>query len=365
MKYLVLTGRFGMGHIVAATAIKELLEKSDGQNEVCVVDTLEALLPRSSGGIYKIYGKIMGKCINLYNVIYHGTERFRDVKLPAKRYVAARVGKILTQHKPDIVISTQPLSSKFVATYKAVSGSKLPLITCVTDVHAHPEWICQNTDAYFVPIDRTKAEMVEAGLREEIIFPTGMPVREQFRERAGTVPKRKSRKQVLVMGGGIGLLPKKRHILKALASLEGIDVTIITGKNKKMYHYLKKKYHKMEVLYYTDQMEQYMQRADLIVTKPGGVTMFEAIHIGVPLFVVAPFMGQEAFNAQYIKEKQLGVVITDKRPDYVQELSACLHHEEKLEKMRQSMAAIRQEQPECQIPNIVKLLSERGGGQCL
>lgn len=57
-----------------------------------------------------------------------------------------------------------------------------------------------------------------------------------------------------------------------------------------------------------------MARSDLMLTKPGGITMFEAIFSGLPLLAWAPYLAQERENAQFLTAAGVGLV-TDKHPD--------------------------------------------------
>lgn len=365
MRYLVLTGKFGMGHVVAAEAVKQELQRKDDRNQIDVVDILEEFWPFLGPKAYQLYNALIGKCITLYNVFYYCSDRLENMGLPAKKRLAEKVQHMLETYQPDSVISTHPLSSKILSIYKEETGAQIPLCTCVTDMHTHPDWICKHTDMYFVPTAETKEEMVRRGVEEQIISPTGMLVRTKF-QKGGQADRigQQGRKHVLVMGGGIGLLPRRDQLLHALQTLPNVDVTVIAGKNKKLYRRLKNQYKEMNVLYYTDRIEAYMQAADLIVTKPGGITLFEAVNLGVPLFVVAPFMGQEAFNARYIKEHNLGVVIDWKGADYKQELMNCLDQDARLAQMRRNMSEICQGWPRDRMTQVVAGLAGGEQVQC-
>ena len=83
--------------------------------------------------------------------------------------------------------------------------------------------------------------------------------------------------------------------------MPGITATVITGKNRKAYEAFQGKYEDIEVLGYTENISKYMKEADLVITKAGGITLFELIHCQVPLFVIHPFLEQEVNNARYAR----------------------------------------------------------------
>ena len=103
------------------------------------------------------------------------------------------------------------------------------------------------------------------------------------------------------MGGGLGLIPFSDNLLEWLSNDPKVHVTVITGTNRKLKEKLEDGYPNMEILGYVKNVDYYMHRADLIVTKAGGITTFEAIHTRTPLFVIRPFLEQEYGNAMYIE----------------------------------------------------------------
>ena len=61
---------------------------------------------------------------------------------------------------------------------------------------------------------------------------------------------------------------------------------------------------------YKRQVYRYMEKADLIVTKPGGITLFESIFAELPLATIAPTLMQEIHNAEFIEANAIGRVIS-------------------------------------------------------
>ncbi len=111
------------------------------------------------------------------------------------------------------------------------------------------------------------------------------------------------------MGGGLGLLPKSMEFYNQLNSLENVKTTVITGKNTEIYNMLYGKYENINVLGYTDEVYKYMQKADLILSKPGGITLFESIFSETPLIAFKPFLQQEINNTNFILNNGIGKVL--------------------------------------------------------
>ena len=97
------------------------------------------------------------------------------------------------------------------------------------------------------------------------------------------------------MGGGLGLLPRKDSFYEALDALPGVRTTLITGGNQKLYDRLHGRYGHIEVLGFTDKVYEYMARADLLLSKPGGITLFETITSELPILAWEPFLQQAKF----------------------------------------------------------------------
>lgn len=85
-----------------------------------------------------------------------------------------------------------------------------------------------------------------------------------------------------------------------------------------------------------------MKRADLLVTKSGGITMFEAIHTQTPLYIINPFLIQEIENAKYIEEARIGRVIwSSKRQEVTRDILELLENREDQQRIKDNMKNIK------------------------
>lgn len=145
------------------------------------------------------------------------------------------------------------------------------------------------------------------------------------------------------MGGGLGLIPNINDFINNLINIKNIEITIIVGNNKKLYKKLKKKYRNIKILGFVNNVEEYMTSADLIISKAGGITTFEAIQSETPLYIIKPFLVQEKGNAKYIEEEQIGKVIWKKQKNQQDILINLINDKEKLNKMKLNMKNIKKE----------------------
>ena len=96
---------------------------------------------------------------------------------------------------------------------------------------------------------------------------------------------------------------------------DNLEVTIVTGSNSKLYNNLteKKPLKNINVLGFVNNMHILLKESDLIITKPGGATLFEAIYTNTPVIVKAPKVGQEIENAKFIIDKGIGLIYNDEK----------------------------------------------------
>lgn len=322
MKIIILTGKFGMGHMTAALAVKQQIDNSDLKANVEVIDWLDYISPKLAHKYYTFFHLIVNKGQKLYNIRYRLLENKKADQKPELNAIFKRCFiKLMDEKKPDMIISTLPVCSQFMSMYKEKTGSCIPLITCVTDITGHSEWINKNTDLYFVGSQYVTDKFISKGVLPDKIFETGLPVRLEFLKNTECESTRnKDLKHILIMGGGLGMLPKTFEFYKGLDLLPNTKVTIITGKNHNLYERLEGKYQNIRVLGYVQNIYDYMKQADVIITKPGGITTFEAIYAEVPILALNPSLQQEKYNAQYIQNMAIGTVIRGNSKQCLEEI---------------------------------------------
>ena len=178
-----------------------------------------------------------------------------------------------------------------------------------------------------------KKELINHGINENKIFPTGIPVSPRFfkefhkHDIYNDFDLSENRDTVLFFAGGeFGLGRKSTYeILETLArDFDNLQIIAVAGKNKKMNHYFNEivqKYQKqslIKVLDYTNKVPELMSISKLIITKPGGITSSESLVSKVPLLIINPIPGQEEENAKYLENN--GFAIWMKKTDSVSEI---------------------------------------------
>lgn len=337
MNILILTGKFGMGHYSAATALAEELEKGMERPSVYVEDLFVCALKGRCRLLYRYFSFVVQRGNWLYNLVYRRTEHVeKKGMIPLKRSFLRALDRLVRETGASVVISTLPICSQLISEYKQETGSKVRLVTCITDVTTHSEWLYPHTDLYLAPAPAIRDSLLHKGVPPERIAVSGIPVRGQFHQWEARAPSEK--KRVLIMGGGFGLLPKSAEFYAALSGLEDLEVTVITGKNKALFEKLRRNYPNLTVLGYADDVSRYMKQADLIVSKPGGVTLFESIHTRTPLLMFPPFLEQEMRNGDFVLRNRLGLVLPRRPERFAGEIGRTANDGVQLSVIRQNMA---------------------------
>lgn len=340
MNILILTGRFGMGHYTATAAIKEEIANNILDANVQVIDIFDYLMPSISNLIYGGFDCLVKTSSTTYNVMCKASENYSSA--PFKRIFTNKIDKLLAKYCPDIIISTVPIGSQYLSAYKELCNIDIPLFTYITDLFTHAEWIAKNTDLYFVGTHELKSLLIKKGISSEQIRVSGIPVKSSFKTNQHK-KNNNGNKKVLIMGGGLGLMSFSDILYDVLAKEPSIDVTIITGKNKTLFNNLKSKYPTFHTILYTDKVYEYMRNSDLLISKAGGITVFEAIYTETPLCVINPFLLQEISNAKYVDQRQLGSVSWNNNENAIINLLELLKDETKLNIYKSNMKALKEE----------------------
>ena len=316
MRILIATVTAGAGHLQAAAALEEAWRAERPGDVVEKVDLLDYVSRLQRKVYVQGYVKLVEHAPELWGMVFKKTDNPALLRKVARfrRGFAERTNKKFVKHlkafKPDAVVCTHYLPVEIMAHLERKGFN--PMTVCVvTDFEAHALWMEQAVDLYCVAAEETKASLVARGAKAENVVVTGIPIAPKF---SGLPNPRAVRKNyglrddlpvLLVLGGGFGMGPVAR-ILSALDKIErDFQTLVVAGRNEKLRRDLAcgDYRHPTRVLGFATNMHELMAVADLIVTKPGGLTTSEALAMGKPLFILNPIPGQEAANSDFLLER--------------------------------------------------------------
>ncbi|WP_322169533.1 MGDG synthase family glycosyltransferase [Acutalibacter caecimuris] len=371
MKILLLTAATGGGHIRAANAVEAYIRENTGW-DVKNVDCLKAvgrLLDKTVCDSYLFMAK---KAPMLFGRLYKRTNkqnRFASLVPKLSGLFSNLLYPTLESYAPDVVITTHPFATEMVAALKADGLVSAPLICIITDYGAHRAYIADEVDSYVVASDDMVPELREFGVPLEKVCPFGIPVHGVFfdpQDQAMLLRQLNFDPELptlLFMAGSFGV----SNIIKLYRDLAAthvkMQIIVITGRNQKLFDAFEREIEEnraipTRLLYFTDEVEKYMHAADLLVTKPGGLTVSEALACNLPMAVFDAIPGQEEDNANFLKTHDMCVRI-EKDGNFAQEISQLLEEKHRLQAMRANCAQFDKSQS---MPNMLALISQLVSG---
>lgn len=320
-RILLLSEGFGAGHTKAAQATAAMLRRHAPDVQTRVLELGSFLHPTLMPLILSAYRRTLTASPSLYAKLYrsqYNKSLSKGTELLLHRLFYARTARVLRQLRPDSVVCTHPFPGAVISRLKR-SGLQVPLYTVITDYDAHGTWVNQETDAYFVSTLEVQQKLIQRGVAKSRIEVTGIPVHPDFWEGHDRTELRqrlhlKEMPTVLVMGGGWGIVDDSGLFAELSRWRESVQLVIGLGNNTQAQLQLKQdprfQHPNVHVLGYTSEMDLWMEAADLLITKPGGLTCSEAMAKGLPMLFFNAIPGQEETNGQYFIDEGLGAMLT-------------------------------------------------------
>ncbi|HEY6125404.1 MAG TPA: glycosyltransferase [Steroidobacteraceae bacterium] len=319
---LVLSVSAGAGHVRAADALVKAAEAAHPPLAATHIDVL-TLVPQEFKKLYgEQYIRLVEKMPQLWSFLYSKSDRpSRDslvgkLKRAAEKLNTRKLSAEIERLAPDVILCTHFLPAELLSRERGQDkkkGRKLPrLWVQVTDFDVHALWVHPNVDRYCVANEEVAFRLADRGVPREKISITGIPVMPQFSaplERAacarelGLSPDKFT---VLMMAGGAGVGSLDELAERLLRLPDDMQLVALAGRNaellKRLQALAKRHPGKLFPLGFTTTVERVMTAADLVVTKPGGLSVSECLAKHRPMLLVSPIPGQEERNADYLLE---------------------------------------------------------------
>lgn len=312
MKVLILSCSTGQGHNSAALAVFENL-KGHGVN----CEFMDALLfagKKTSAAVCRTYVQVARKAPHVFGLAYRAGGIISNTRTKSPVYFAntryaRQMYDYITGNQFDVVITSHLFPAQTLTYMKKKFGLKVRTMAVATDYTSIPFWEETRLDYYIIPHPDLLREFHKKGLPKEKLLPFGIPVDPQFSARTS---KTKARRilglppegfEILLMSGSMGfghMAPLIRSFLKKYGA--GVTLVVMGGDNEELKSSLRQRFSKaknVRILDFTSQVSLYMDSADLLYTKPGGLTSTEALVKGIPMVHTAPIPGCETKNARF------------------------------------------------------------------
>lgn len=358
MKVMILSVTAGFGHHATAKAVSDELVSHGA--EVRTLDVYEYINRVVKGTIDKGYLFSSKHTKELYRLVYalaenRGTAYFTtpiSILNIVNALGASKFARIVTDFNPDVLVCTHVFAAQVVNEIKKRGLLTTTTVGIITDYTIHPYW----EDVPYIEYIVTASELLhhrslKRGIEANRLLHFGIPIHPKFNH---TIPREEAcaalgidpnRPTILMMGGSMGYSNNKK-LIQSLSTI-GIDfqLLVVCGNNKRQYRELTRTLETYDgtctVLPYgfVNNVEVMMSAADCIITKPGGLTVSEALAKNLPMILVDPIPGHEERNVEFLMNNGMAMLVTKTFP-----VDEAVYHlftnPARLQSMRETMHAI-------------------------
>lgn len=325
---LVLSASVGAGHMRAAQAVELALRQVAPDACIQNVDVLTL----TNAAFRRVYGKAYLDLVNLaphvLGYIYDLLDKPRragskrdKLRLAFEKLNLKNFKNLMEERQWDVIVNTHFLPAEIIASRRRKQKLSVPQMTVTTDFETHRLWVNQPCDRYTTATDEGADYLRHWGVPAEDISVTGIPIHPIFSEskdrsaclkRQGLVGDRPI---LLQLAGGFGVGPIEKLFRAVLEVEVPLEIVVVAGKNadakKELEQIDPPARHRVKVLGFTDQIDELMAVADIVLSKPGGLTTSEVLARGAAMAIVNPIPGQESRNSDYLLENGAAIKINN------------------------------------------------------
>ncbi len=329
---LILTSNTGGGHRSAANALENSLNSiSPGNILVKITQVLEEAhyFSRKAADFYNFLLRDHQDLVKYY---FWAVNKLRPNESRLIFKSAMGYGqRIFERVMPNVIVSVHPMTQHFFAYIlrRLHLQDKIPLLTVVTDPYHGfwKGWACDDVSQYYVASDNAKQQLIDFGVGSHKIQVMGMPVHSKFqpvsadekryfKRELGLDPEKFT---VFVNAGWIGggNIPQIYEALIREGSLAGLDIqtVFLAGRNdalrQKAHDLAQSARFPVKIVGYTSEIDSLMKASDVMISKLGGLTTFEALSCHLPIIAdtVTPPMPQEMQTAAFLESTGAGLML--------------------------------------------------------
>lgn len=319
MKTKVLILYTSVGHGIKTTA-QNIFEELSGseQFETKIEDIQKIEAGHFTSAIEKIYLSILDNFSFIWGFLYT-SKLVLVVSLPVRKFIArfksSHTLQLLRGYQPAIVICTQTAATGIMAYLKSKGLYRGKLVAVFSDYHLHRFWLYDEVDLYVCAIEEQVTQLLALGTPKEKIVLTGMFIAKKFYNQ---IPKDEAKQTlgllvsmpvVLMTSGARVRNETKDTFLKLLRSPKSFQVVVVCGFNQQLKQELSEisapDNHPVKLFGYVEDMDVLMAASDVLIGKPGGPTISEAVVKQLPMILTGARPGHEMINLDYLVSNRI------------------------------------------------------------
>ena len=241
--------------------------------------------------------------------------------------VHLKFARIITDFNPDVLVCTHVFAAQLINEIKKRGLLSTRTIGIITDYTIHPYW----ENVPYIDYIVTASELLhhrslKRGITADRLLHFGIPIHPKFSKPITREDACKelgidaNRPTILMMGGSMGYSNHKKIIQSLLTIGMDFQMLVVCGNNKKQYKNLIEtldEYNGKASIYpygFVTNVEVMMSASDCIITKPGGLTVSEALAKNLPMILVNPIPGHEERNVEFLLNNGISLYVTKTFP---------------------------------------------------
>ena len=323
-RILILSCFTGEGHNSAAKAMHSAFDALEVPSRI--MDPVSFQGKHAQHFISSFYNGMIRRSPGAFGALYKAGTLYDATGWVSPVYLAnaayaERLNRFLEAQRYTDVVCTHLYGMEAMTALKKRGKSGIPAYGIMTDYTCIPFLAETELDGYFTPHESLSDDLIRRGLPADKLHPFGIPVspafdsplpRQEARARLGILEEKKL---FLIMTGGVGcesLLGLCDAFLAAAD--ETMLAQILVGHNESLGETIRERYGaegQIRPVPFTDQVPVYMRAADVMLSKPGGLTSTEAAAANVPFVAVKAIPGCETCNAAFFQQHGMALSARD------------------------------------------------------
>ena len=324
-KVLITYATYGSGHKTVANYIYDYLIKHSDY-EVKIIDLMD---------YENIVGLISKKAFDqnfkskissfIFSIVYTLFDN-KAATIPYRQITNAifknkKLKEDIVEFNPDLLISTHFFGHIVLGMLNKKNLTHAKIISIITDYKSHEMWLKdeKSLDAIIVSNDIVKNDLIEQKIDSKKIYSYGIPIKENFsnitniQEVKEKYKVNNNKKTFLFFAGGsAGSSFSYRYFKRLLEEEFDINIIYVCGKNENLKKKAEKlvksyKYQNVRVLGFSNEVNNLLSISDIVITKPGGISITECLEVKKPMLLIPGNGGNEIYNANFVCKNGYGL----------------------------------------------------------
>ena len=352
---MILAAGAGNGHNRAGQALKKAFVADPRVHQAIFVDCLNYTNDAFREMYSHYFIETVKKAPTLWGWAFDKTDvPWRDVNFREwfERINAKPLIKKIHNFKPSLCVCTHFMPAIIISRLLMKDKLSTHLSVVVTDYYVHATWMTDLFCRYFVPHEEGRQQLLASGFPPERVVVSGIPIdpvfaqqkdKTQLLQKFNLAPDLPI---ILLSAGSVGKMTARQMIALMSTIQTPAQIVIMCGRHEKLKTELENVIEKspsqhltFHPLGFTTEMDEWMTVADLLIGKPGGLTLTESLAKSLPMIIWDPIPGQEVYNSVFLLENGAALAPTSKST-LAFKVDAILQDKPRLQNMQQAAAKL-------------------------